>query len=66
MYIVTIDPSICDGNAACVEGCPVTMLSTEMVEGKKKCVVSGPMSDCLGCMVCVEVCPTGAIKVTEV
>jgi NAD-dependent dihydropyrimidine dehydrogenase PreA subunit len=66
VYIVAIDPSVCDGNAACVEGCPVTMLSTEVVDGHKKCAVSGPMSDCLGCMVCVEVCPTGAIKVTEI
>ncbi|MBI4591105.1 MAG: 4Fe-4S dicluster domain-containing protein [Candidatus Rokubacteria bacterium] len=66
MYIVAIDSSVCDGNAACVEGCPVTILSTEELEGKKKCVVSGATADCLGCMVCVEVCPTGAIKVTEI
>ena len=66
MYIVAIDSSVCDGNAACVEGCPVTILSTEEQNGKKKCTVSGATADCLGCMVCVEVCPTGAIKVSEI
>ena len=65
MFIVAIDPDTCDGNAACVEGCPVTILSTEEAGGHKKCVVSGATADCIGCMVCVEVCLTGAIKVTE-
>ena len=44
----------------------MTILSTEEQNGKEKCVVSGATADCLGCMVCVEVCPTGAIKVTEI
>jgi NAD-dependent dihydropyrimidine dehydrogenase PreA subunit len=66
VYIVTIDPQTCDGNGECVEGCPVTILSVESQSDTKKCVVSGATADCLGCMVCVEVCPTGAIQVQEV
>lgn len=66
MYIVAIDPDTCDGNAACVEGCPITILSVEEHSDTKKCVVSGAPADCIGCMVCVEVCPTGAIKVMEI
>ncbi len=65
MYIVNIDPDTCDGNGQCVEGCPVAILSVEGENEGKKCVLSGATADCIGCMVCVEVCPTGAIKVVE-
>lgn len=66
MYIVAIDPEVCNGNGECVQGCPVAILSEEGEGDDKKCVVSGATADCLGCMVCVEVCPTKAIKVDEV
>jgi NAD-dependent dihydropyrimidine dehydrogenase PreA subunit len=35
----------------------------EMVDGKSEPV---NMDECLGCETCVEVCPEGAITVTEV
>lgn len=66
MYIVAIDPEVCNGNGECVLGCPVAILSEEGEGDAKKCVVSGSVAECLGCMVCVEVCPTGAITVNEV
>ncbi len=66
MYIVTIHPQTCKGTGECVEGCPVTILSVESQSDTKNCVVSGATADCLGCMVCVEVCPSGSIKVDEI
>ena len=49
------------GDEECVDACPAQVY--EMVDGKSEPV---NMDECLGCETCVEVCPEGAITVTEV
>ena len=44
----------------------MAILSVESQSDTEKGVLSGSAADCPGCMVCVEICPTGAIKVQEV
>lgn len=59
---VVIDYDKCKGPecAECVNTCPV-----EVFEIQDDKVVVAKESDCTLCMVCVDVCPTGAITVKE-
>ncbi len=64
--IVAVDWDICDGDAICVDVCPVNVF--EMVDSpghptsEKK---SDPArdSECIKCMACETNCPTSAIKI---
>jgi NAD-dependent dihydropyrimidine dehydrogenase PreA subunit len=66
MWEVVVDKDKCSGDEECVDACPAQVY--EMVDGKSEPV---NMDECLGCETCVcetcvEVCPEGAITVTEV
>jgi len=58
--IVTIDPTLCNGCALCVNACHEGAL--KMVDGKAT-LVSDSYCDGLGA--CLPDCPTGAIKIVE-
>ncbi len=60
-FTVTVDKEKCNGDAECVDICPVDVF--EMVDGKAEPVNE---DECLGCESCVEVCETNAITVEEV
>ena len=65
---VAVDWDICDGDAICVDVCPVSVF--EMVDtpghpvSDKK---SDPIreEDCIFCLACEASCPTSAIKITQ-
>jgi len=64
---VAVDHDVCDGDAICVQVCPVNVF--EMIEspghpGSDK--KSDPVreSDCIFCMACELSCPPKAIKIT--
>lgn len=61
MFMVTIDKSKCDGDAACVNVCPQSVFV--ITDGKADPV---NMSECINCLTCVENCPQQAITVTEI
>jgi len=65
---VAVDHDLCDGEAICVQVCPVTVF--EMIDSPghpnsdKK---SDPVkeSECIFCRACETQCPAQAIKITE-
>ncbi|AEH06969.1 4Fe-4S dicluster domain-containing protein [Methanothermococcus okinawensis] len=59
---VTIDYNKCNGPecAECVNACPMEVFE---IQGDKVVVVRE--EDCTFCLVCEDVCPTGAVKVKE-
>ncbi len=61
MYIITIDEDKCEGDAECVNVCPVELF--ELKDGKSLLV--GNIDECLGCESCVSVCTSGALTLTE-
>jgi NAD-dependent dihydropyrimidine dehydrogenase PreA subunit len=54
---IEIDEDKCNGDGACVEQCPVTVF--DLVDGKSKAT---RVDDCTECCICVDACPTQAIK----
>ncbi|WP_448590185.1 ATP-binding protein [Thermodesulfobium sp.] len=60
VYVVKVDQDTCNGDGACADNCPNQVF--DMVNGKSQPTRS---DDCVGCMTCVSVCPTGAVTVTE-
>ncbi len=54
---IEIDEDKCDGDGACVEECPATVF--DLVEGKSHAT---RIDDCTECCICVDACPTKAIK----
>lgn len=54
---IEIDEEKCNGDGKCVEECPVTVF--ELVDGKSKAT---RVDDCTECCLCVDACPTKAIK----
>ena len=60
MPTVTVDKNKCDGDAVCVDICPMNVY--ELVDGKSEPVRA---DDCIMCMACVNACPQQAITVEE-
>lgn len=63
---VRVDWDKCDGDAVCVDVCPVQVFEMQDVkghEGKKSVPVKE--NECIQCMACVTSCPTQAITVEE-
>ncbi|MCX6643409.1 MAG: 4Fe-4S binding protein [Candidatus Bathyarchaeota archaeon] len=58
MPTVTVDKKKCDGEGTCVDVCPMNVY--DMVGGKSEPTRA---EDCIGCMACVNSCPTQAITV---
>jgi ferredoxin len=58
--IIEIDHSLCTGCGACVEECDEHTLSIK----NGKCVLKGECY-CHGHGICVDACPTGALKIVE-
>jgi len=54
---IEIDEDKCDGDGECVDQCPATVF--DLVEGKSQAT---RMDDCTECCICVDACPTQAIK----
>ncbi|XRP96213.1 4Fe-4S dicluster domain-containing protein [Methanocaldococcus sp. 16A] len=59
---VTINYDLCKGPdcAECVNACPMEVFE---IQGDK--VVVAREEDCTGCGVCMDVCPTNAVKVED-
>ena len=64
---VTVDWKKCNGDAVCVDVCPVEVFELQDVpeypDSKKSVVVNE--DDCIVCMACTASCPTEAIVVEE-
>ncbi len=65
MWNIAINQATCEGEGDCVDVCPVTILSLEEAEAKKVASLTGSAEDCIGCMACVNACPSGSMVVTE-
>lgn len=65
MFNVQIVAATCEGDSDCVNVCPVTILEMGEVEAKTVATVTGSQEDCIGCMACVNACPSGSITVNE-
>lgn len=62
MYKLTIDTAKCEGDGDCVDACPVTLIA--LVEGKA--VVTGDMTECLGCEACTTTCTHDALVLQDI
>lgn len=62
-----VDWDICNGDGACVEVCPVSVLELQDIPGYRDSKKSYPVrpEDCILCLACVAECPTEAITVEE-
>ena len=61
---VFVDHDVCEGNGLCAEACPVEVYDLVEMRGQIKAQPTRA-NDCIMCMACVDICPTGAIKVKE-
>ena len=60
---MTVDPKDCNACQGCMNlGCPALIWSDEWFEGRH--IVKIDPSACIGCSVCAQFCPTGAIQPT--
>ncbi|MCS4540989.1 MAG: 4Fe-4S binding protein [Euryarchaeota archaeon] len=73
-FLVRINHETCNGNGECFNSCPAGVFEAShdgkcWVGGEKSMegnLQKGSNEDlCVGCLVCVEVCPTKSITVTE-
>lgn len=67
MVDVKVDWEKCNGDAVCVEVCPVEVFELQDVPEFSDTEKSVPvrMEECILCMACVASCPTEAITVEE-
>ncbi len=54
---IEIDEDLCNGDGKCIEQCPVNVF--DLVEGKSQ---ANRLDECTECCICVDECPTQAIK----
>ncbi len=59
MISITIHEQACRGCQMCVDVCPTKVLSFD--DDKRLCVVQTPQ-DCIACLTCSYLCPSGAIS----
>ncbi len=65
MWNIQINAATCESDSDCVNVCPVTILEMGEVDGKQAATLTGSADDCIGCMACVNACPSGSITVNE-
>ncbi len=65
MWNIQINSATCEADSDCVDVCPVTILSMGEADSKQSAVLTGSPDDCIGCMACVNACPSGSITVGE-
>ncbi len=65
MFIVTVDPDLCEACGDCIETCPYGSFEMTETDGKEHAEFVGGDDDCIGCESCVAVCPTEAITLME-
>lgn len=59
---IEIRESACRGCALCVDICPTDVLAMEEPPGAPPVVRVVTVSDCIACLSCAYVCPSGAIE----
>ena len=64
MVIVKVDHEKCDGEALCVELCPVNVFEMKNIKDMRKSIPVRE-KDCIICMICEVNCPTKAITIEE-
>ena len=64
---VKVEWTKCNGDAVCVDVCPVEVFELQDLPEYSDSQKSVPVreEDCILCMACVTQCPTGAITVEE-
>lgn len=64
---VKVDRGKCNGDAVCIDVCPVEVFELQKVPEYPESEKSVPVreEDCILCMACVTQCPTEAITVEE-
>ena len=67
MVKVKVDFTKCNGDAICIDTCPVDVFELQDLSEYSDTQKSVPVreEDCLLCMACVTQCPTEAITVEE-
>lgn len=60
MYIIEVNPELCNGCGSCVEACPMAVL----VLAEEKAKAERP-EDCMYCQLCEVDCRNQAIRVRE-
>jgi len=65
--ILEVDLNICTGCLACQRTCPIGVIMVEVSKGTERYITRFDIetSKCMYCGLCVEACPTGAIRHTE-
>ncbi len=60
VYLVHVDPDLCDGCEDCIKLCPA-----EVFDFSVKAYPTRPQN-CLGCRTCEAVCKSKAVIITEI
>ena len=64
---VKVDPTKCNGDAMCIDVCPVDVFELKDLPDHPDTQKSVPVreEECIACMACVTSCPTEAIIVED-
>lgn len=60
MPTVIVDKELCDGDAVCIDICPMNVY--DLIDGQAS---PERADDCIMCMACVNACPNQAITVED-